>query len=322
MKKHALTMSAFGLTLLLTACPSNDDGDGESGETKLEMCKTLWSAYCDAALRMDCTDADVCEVNKHRACESQFDGSCAATAADSEMVEHDIEMIIGSKTTCDGLQSIESYEQDKVNDMKTAGCGTGGGGLDTGPVPGGGTDTGGGVVVDPFLNVTAQCQQCVQIQCPVMHNDCLAQPGCTDFINEICDCACNASEDFFGLFVCIMVSASDNATDVQSGAQNLSSCISDPGAPCATSCPNFGCQCTGDGVIDDCNFCIAETCMDQSIACFNNLECVALIDCVTYCGDDEACIDECGVAYATGVNEFVGLITCVADGCPGECNLY
>ena len=322
MKKHVLMKSIFGVTLFLTACPSDDGNDDGSGETKLEMCKTLWSAYCDSAVRMGCAGATMCEAEKHGGCESQFDGSCAATTADKEMVEHDIDMIIGSKTTCDGLQSIESYEQDKVDDMKSAGCGTGGGGLDTGPAVGGGSDTSDGVVIDPNLDVTAQCQQCVQTNCPAMHAECQAEPGCTDFINEVCDCACNASEDFFGLFVCILLSASDNSTDVQSGAENLASCISDPGAPCASSCPSFGCQCTGGGVIDDCNFCIAETCMDQSIACFNNLECVALIDCVGYCGDDEACIDECGVSFPTGVNEFVNLVTCVADGCPGECNLY
>ena len=70
------------------------------------------------------------------------------------------------------------------------------------------------------------------------------------------------------------------------------------------------------------NFCIAETCIDETIYCFDNLECLALIDCVSFCGDDEACIDECGVAFENGVTEFVDLITCVSDGCPGECGLY
>ncbi len=322
MKQHAVMMSVFGLGLFLTACPS-DDGNGDgSKETKLEMCKTLWSAYCDAALRFDCTDADVCEVFKHAECESQFDGSCAATAEDKEMVAHDIRMIIDPKTNCDGLQSIESYEQGSVDAMKSAGCGAGGGGRDTNPAGGGDTDLYGGAVIDPNLDVTAECQSCVQTECPAMHNECQAQPGCTDFINEVCDCACNASEDFLNLFLCIMVSASDNSTDVTSGAENLGSCISEPGAPCAASCPNFGCQCSGGATIDDCNFCIAETCMDQSINCFDSLECIALIDCVTYCGDNEACVDECGVAFEPGVYDFVDLVTCMANGCPAECNLY
>ncbi len=309
--KRMLKIFMFpAVMLLLTSCPESSGNSDKLGVTQLDLCKKLWGAYCDASLNLGCDNATQCRTQKFSDCNALFDGTCKASAEDQEKVDHDIEMIINSKTDCNSLTSIESYEEGTVNDLRNSCSGNSGGDADA--------DADADIEIDPDLNITDSCQTCIQTECPGMHEACKEQGGCTGFVNEICDCACNASDDFLGLFVCLMVSASDNLVEADYVADGLGTCISDPGAPCASACSNFGCECSGGGLIDDCNFCVAEKCMDQSLVCLDNIECVAIIDCVSGCADS-TCIDGCGEAHPNGVDDFVVWFACISDDCNSDC---
>ena len=320
-------ITTMGVALLLTSCP-DEKSESPAIVSKLSLCQKLWGSYCDAAVSFGCDGRDGCGGEKEAACEAAFDGSCGASAEEQEMIDHDIEMIIGSKEDCGGLESIESYEQDKIDELKRSGCDSasasdGDGDSDSD----GDADSDGDVDADgdeytlnPELNITDTCQICVQASCPGMYANFEANPNSTTFINQVCDCACEASDAFMPLFTCIVLSAAENDAEVQAAGADLAACISGSGAPCASACNNFGCECDPGEAIDDCNFCIAESCVEETLTCFGNSDCLTLMDCVSGC-DNDGCIDTCGVTYPYGVTDFVYMFACIAGGCAAECDM-
>ena len=111
--------------LLLLAVPMLAGFDcGSGGNSKLDQCIKLGKAYCSQEIEVGCPDpTDPCTSEY---CYDIFDGSCEASQADKDKVNHDIEMIIQSKSTCAGLRSVDEYLIGTIYDMASSDCVSGG----------------------------------------------------------------------------------------------------------------------------------------------------------------------------------------------------
>ena len=114
-------MKLRGPLLLLLLVPMLAGFDcGSSGDTKLDQCVKLGKAYCQQERAVGCLDpTDPCTSEN---CYDIFDGKCEATPAEKDKVDHDIKMIIQSKTSCDGLRSVDDYLLGTVMDMASSQC--------------------------------------------------------------------------------------------------------------------------------------------------------------------------------------------------------
>lgn len=110
------------LLLLVPMLAGVDCGSG--GSTKLDQCIKLGNAYCRQEIKVECPDpTDPCTSEN---CYEIFDGTCEASQADKDKINHDIEKIIESKTTCAGLRSVDTYLIDTIDGMTSFDCVSGG----------------------------------------------------------------------------------------------------------------------------------------------------------------------------------------------------
>jgi len=122
MKRNTLIITI--MTLFAVVSMGAFAGCDEDGSlTKRDLCYKLADAYCNHNVELGCGDYASCYDNNEGVCNSVIPEGCKATAADSEKINHDIEMIIESKTTCAGLTSIDGYLDHTVEDM-AATCGS------------------------------------------------------------------------------------------------------------------------------------------------------------------------------------------------------
>ena len=73
-----------------------------------------------------------------------------------------------------------------------------------------------------------------------------------------------------------------------------------------------------------CNSCLFQGCSGQHAVCQGNSECIAIYQCATKTGCDQACVNECFNAHPSGQKEYTALYTCDQDrtcsSCQTECN--
>lgn len=74
-------------------------------------------------------------------------------------------------------------------------------------------------------------------------------------------------------------------------------------------CPGFGDECTG---------CLSGACPSTYCTCYENDECLALIECVNVCSSD-ACQQMCFSAHPDGISDLYLLTDCAATECDSEC---
>jgi len=74
-------------------------------------------------------------------------------------------------------------------------------------------------------------------------------------------------------------------------------------------CPGFGDMCTG---------CLWGACPSTYCTCYENDECLALIQCTGACSTD-ACQEMCFSAHPDGISDLYLLTDCAATGCDSEC---
>lgn len=112
--------------VLLGAC-EQDSGSG-GGATKQSECIRMYSSYCAKEVPL-CDDAMArdCSFARRQACEERFDGTCGANDDVTFSVDHEIDMIIEPKGTCDALRSIDSHVWDTIVAWDSEACEGGGG---------------------------------------------------------------------------------------------------------------------------------------------------------------------------------------------------
>ncbi len=86
----------------------------------------------------------------------------------------------------------------------------------------------------------------------------------------------------------------------------------------STSSGPSDCDNTGD-----CGFCqqcaLEGPCAADWDACLSNIDCAALIDCITQCTDD-GCYEKCQDTYQAGIDLYMTVATCVVcDACFADC---
>ena len=88
----------------------------------------MYGAYC-AKEDPFCNDVQSrdCVYARGQACGAQYDGTCGASSAVVDSVDHEIDMIISPQTTCEGLRSIDSHVWDVIVDWNGVPCEGGGG---------------------------------------------------------------------------------------------------------------------------------------------------------------------------------------------------
>jgi len=74
-------------------------------------------------------------------------------------------------------------------------------------------------------------------------------------------------------------------------------------------CPGFG---------DVCTECLSGACPSTYCTCYENDECLALIECVDACSSD-ACQQACFSAHPNGISDLYLLTDCAATSCDSEC---
>ncbi len=66
--------------------------------------------------------------------------------------------------------------------------------------------------------------------------------------------------------------------------------------------------------------CALTVCANELQACGNNAECLSVADCIEACAD-EACVEQCGNAYAGGVEDYAMVTAClICVACPIDCD--
>lgn len=83
--------------------------DSDTSTTKRELCYEMADAYCSRAEELGCSTFSSCYSINESGCDELFLDDCKASSEDKNSVDHDIDMIILPKETCDGLISIDSY---------------------------------------------------------------------------------------------------------------------------------------------------------------------------------------------------------------------
>jgi hypothetical protein len=77
-----------------------------------------------------------------------------------------------------------------------------------------------------------------------------------------------------------------------------------------------------DGGDDPCTTCASSSCIQESTACFADMACSELVNCIFACeAGDDACINDCTTAEgaADGFALAIPLAECTADNCADEC---
>jgi len=79
--------------------------------------------------------------------------------------------------------------------------------------------------------------------------------------------------------------------------------------------------CDGAVTCDTCANCsLNGVCAAAADGCFNDQDCMALLDCLNTCVDD-VCANACADAHPTGMNLYMNLMVCVlCDACSASCD--
>lgn len=146
------------------------------------------------------------------------------------------------------------------------------------------------------------CNDCMFAQCNTTFCDCVASPGCSAIAACLDGCAAGDS------------ACSQGCIDAQPSGVAEIALIGDCAATtCAASCNN-------PAPVDPCQVCLASHCEVELEACLADVECVALIACVSAClPGDQACVQTCGFQHLGGVQEGQSLGNCSTASCSVEC---
>lgn len=90
--------------------------------TKYDLCTTLTYSWCNRAGDLACEDKAKCKSDNQSDCSQLFDGTCKATQSMVDQVHHDIDNIIKPKDSCDSLNSVISYLEGTIGDIKSSPC--------------------------------------------------------------------------------------------------------------------------------------------------------------------------------------------------------
>jgi len=74
-----------------------------------------------------------------------------------------------------------------------------------------------------------------------------------------------------------------------------------------------------------CNSCLFQGCSGQHSVCQSNAECLAIYQCATKAGCDQACVNSCFDSHPNGQREYTALYTCdqqrMCASCSSECGV-
>ena len=115
-------ISLFAIVSMGAFTGCDEDGD----TTARDLCYKVSDAYCSRIADLDCGTYSSCYNENTESCDAMFDNTCKASAENKQKVDHDIEMIITPKTTCEGLYSIDGFLYDSMTDIAVS-CGYTGG---------------------------------------------------------------------------------------------------------------------------------------------------------------------------------------------------
>jgi len=92
-----------------------------------------------------------------------------------------------------------------------------------------------------------------------------------------------------------------------------------------TSAPPITTPPTTDAGNLACNSCLFQGCSGQHAVCQGSAECLAIYQCATKAGCDQACVNQCFDAHPTGQAEYTALYTCdqartCSSACAAACN--
>jgi hypothetical protein len=80
---------------------------------------------------------------------------------------------------------------------------------------------------------------------------------------------------------------------------------------------------TGNACISNptttCDQCLNQSCCPLIEACAHNADCAALVTCVSKCGSDQTCAQDCLDQYANGQPGLKDIVSCARQSCPGKC---
>jgi hypothetical protein len=176
------------------------------------------------------------------------------------------------------------------------------------------------------LPLSAACSACAQdalaTTCAAELATCNASPSCFDV--EACLVACapqdvacfsdcaKASAQFNELTSCVLC---DTCPAECNGEWQCSGNQGGTGGGTATSCDQSG----------DCASCatcaITADCGQQYAQCQANPDCNSIVQCVTGCGTDAGCVQDCASQSPGGAADFEPLAACVlCDACPSDCS--
>lgn len=113
---------------------------------------------------------------------------------------------------------------------------------------------------------------------------------------------------------------SDHATGVGLYGKVID-CMCTPAA-CETSCVDMcsGPACGFSISNAACNTCFETQCCDKGKKCADNSTCVALVQCLNACNDnDQTCYNACGTNNSGGVADYNAMIDCMSGPCAGSC---
>src|SRR6185503_3208324 len=73
------------------------------------------------------------------------------------------------------------------------------------------------------------------------------------------------------------------------------------------------------GFGDPCTECLSDACPATFCGCFQNSECIGLIQCNNGCQGDPACTQDCFTQHQDGIADLYLLSDCAGTSCQNEC---
>lgn len=70
-----------------------------------------------------------------------------------------------------------------------------------------------------------------------------------------------------------------------------------------------------------CGRCLDSNCSNELTVCGNNLDCVALLSCLSDCdASDDSCQQACADTYADGIDNLLDVLDCTEANCSADCS--
>ena len=213
-----------------------------------------------------------------------------------------------------GSDTVQTPTGGTSTTTTTTGTGGAGGGSTTSAGGAGGTGgegggmggaggAGGGVVCEA---VPTDCGTCLYTMCQDLYCECYGNQECVDL-----------------LFTCLSQCAAGDTMCSQDCAAQYPGGVSDAALLGGCSDQNCAVDCPMSGiVVNECTECLFTSCDTEMNACFENPECVAILDCAQQCpAGDGQCPQDCAFMYPGGLQPALGVFNCANANCDMQCPL-